>query len=275
MIYILLPVHNRKTVTELFVKALLKQTYQNFKLILIDDGSIDGTSDMVLGYFPDAVIIKGNGNLWWAGGLQKGYEWLLKNSNDNDICVMINDDVTFEDNFLEIGYEIISKLEKTLLQAVCYGLKSGVLEDFGVYFDYKRLTFELVKDYQITNCLSTRGLFLKIKDFKIIGGFYPKILPHYLSDYEFTIRAYNKKYQLITDNKLFLYVDEDTTGYHKIVSKTIKEYYGKYFSYRNVSNPIHWFFFICLVVPFPYKIYHIVKLFYRFIKDVTRPIIKK
>ncbi|MCK5537931.1 MAG: glycosyltransferase family 2 protein, partial [Bacteroidales bacterium] len=39
MIYIILPVHNRKKITEKFIKCLVKQTYQDFKLILVDDGS--------------------------------------------------------------------------------------------------------------------------------------------------------------------------------------------------------------------------------------------
>lgn len=62
----------------------------------------------------------------------------------------------------------------------------------GVYADLKKLTFRQAKTKDEINCLSTRGLFLRVKDFKKIGGFYPKLLPHYLSDYEFTIRAYKK-----------------------------------------------------------------------------------
>ena len=70
MIYIILPVHNRKVTTEKFIKSLVAQTYKEFKLILVDDGSTDGTDKMVLSYIPDGIILKGDGNLWWAGGLQ-------------------------------------------------------------------------------------------------------------------------------------------------------------------------------------------------------------
>ena len=74
---------------------MLPQTYNEFKLILVDDDSTDDTDKMVLSYLPDSVILKGDGNLWWSGGLQKGYEWVIENGLDEDICLLINDDTTF------------------------------------------------------------------------------------------------------------------------------------------------------------------------------------
>ena len=72
-ISIILPVHNRFKTTENFIRHLLKQDYDNYHLILIDDGSTDGTSEMVLSLMPAAKIIKGDGSLWWGGALQEGY----------------------------------------------------------------------------------------------------------------------------------------------------------------------------------------------------------
>jgi len=46
-IYILLPVHNRKEITEKFINCLNRQTFNNYQLVLIDDGCIDGTVDMI------------------------------------------------------------------------------------------------------------------------------------------------------------------------------------------------------------------------------------
>ena len=58
-IYILLPVHNRRDQTKTFIDCLTAQTYQNYHLILIDDGSTDGTAEMVQSKIPLAIIIKG------------------------------------------------------------------------------------------------------------------------------------------------------------------------------------------------------------------------
>jgi GT2 family glycosyltransferase len=259
MIYILLPVHNRKKTTEKFILSLVSQTYKDFRLILIDDGSKDGTAEMVLSYLPQTVLIQGDGNLWWAGSLQKGYEWLMRYADDTDICLIINDDTVFDRNFLSTGRELLSKKNKTLLLAQCYSQQNASLIDVGVHVAWKQFTFTQAKSIKEINCLSTRGLFLTISDFKIIGGFYPRILPHYFSDYEFTIRAYNKGYQLITNPDLKLYVDQETTGLHKIKSSNFKDFTAQYFSKRNPTNPIYKIVFLWLASPYPWKIYIIMR----------------
>jgi glycosyltransferase involved in cell wall biosynthesis len=63
-IFILLPVYNRKDMTEKFIRCLKAQTYQNYHLVLIDDGSTDGTEEMVCSYIQDPTMIRGKGN-WW------------------------------------------------------------------------------------------------------------------------------------------------------------------------------------------------------------------
>ena len=75
-IYILLPTHNRATVTVRFVDCLKFQTHSKYELILIDDASSDNTIDVCLGLMPRAHVLLGDGNLWWAGSLQKGIEYL-------------------------------------------------------------------------------------------------------------------------------------------------------------------------------------------------------
>lgn len=60
-IYILLPVHNRCELTRHFIECLKSQTYQNFHLVLIDDGSTDGTSEMVLSNLDTVTVVRGNG----------------------------------------------------------------------------------------------------------------------------------------------------------------------------------------------------------------------
>lgn len=275
MIYIILPVHNRRETTEKFIKSLVLQRFKDFKLILVDDGSTDGTVDMVISYLPESVILKGDGNLWWGGGLQKGYEWIIAHTNDEDICLLINDDTVFDNDFLSVGNEFIENNNKTLVLAQCFSQKTKKLLDAGVYADLKKLSFRSAESKEEINCLSTRGLFLKVRDFKEIGGFYPKALPHYLSDYEFTIRAHKKGFTLTTEERLKLFVDEETTGLHKIDIIGIKDYWSKYFSNRNSSNPFHWIVFTWLAVPFPYKIYHFSRHMYRILKAIARPILVK
>jgi GT2 family glycosyltransferase len=100
-IYILLPVHDRCEITRRFIVCLKAQTYLNYHLILIDDGSTDGTAEMVGEMIPLLTILRGKGDWWWAGSLQRGYEWLKSNSevSSQDCVLIINDDTEFESDF--------------------------------------------------------------------------------------------------------------------------------------------------------------------------------
>ena len=132
-------------------------------------------------------------------------------------------------------------------------------------------------DHKDNDCLSTRGLFLYVKDFKKIGGFYPKLLPHYLSDYEFTIRAKRKGYNLIVNRELKLFVDESQTGYHDVLfEKSYINFIKKYFSKKNPSNPLTWTAFIILAAPLKWKIPILIRVWVvAILKIFARPIVIK
>lgn len=254
-IYILLPVHNRRAITERFVKCLKVQTYTDYHLILIDDGSADGTEEMVRSEIEALTVITGSGDWWWAGSLQQGYRWLKANaSSTSDLVLIINDDTEFEPYFLERAIALMGDKRGTLLLAQCYNLHDRQLFDAGVYVDWRNLTFAQATTVETINCLSTRGLFLRVADFFRIGGFHPRVLPHYLSDYEFTIRAHHKGMQLSTDPSLMLWMDETATGYAQIEPEPFVPFIRKYFSKKSSTNPLFWTVFILLACPWPWKV---------------------
>lgn len=260
-IYIILPVHNRREITRRFIECLKIQTYKNFHLLLIDDGSTDGTAEMIQGQIQSITIIKGKGDWWWAGSLQQGYQWLKSQElSISDIVLIINDDTEFDPDFLEIGLELLKKQEKTLLLAQCYSKQNQQLIDAGVHLDWSRLSFEKASTPEQINCLSTRGLFLRVEDLFKIGGFHPKLLPHYLSDYEFTIRAHRKGMKLITDPSLKLWVDEEATGHHKLYSGSLFVSFRRVFSKKSAFNPIIWTSFIVLTCPWKWKILNLYRV---------------
>ena len=63
MIYIVIPVFNRKQFTKDCLDSLRKQTDKRFKVVVVDDGSTDGTSDMLKEEYPEVHILYGDGNL--------------------------------------------------------------------------------------------------------------------------------------------------------------------------------------------------------------------
>ena len=60
-IYIIIPVHNNKKETLNCLGCLAKQTFTNFKIIIVNDGSTDGTPEAIKTSFPEVEILTGNG----------------------------------------------------------------------------------------------------------------------------------------------------------------------------------------------------------------------
>jgi len=55
MITVIIPTYNRRVFLEKAVNSILKQTFKNFELIVVDDGSNDGTGELMQS-FPDRRI---------------------------------------------------------------------------------------------------------------------------------------------------------------------------------------------------------------------------
>jgi GT2 family glycosyltransferase len=256
-VYVLLPVHNRREVTRRFVECLRAQHYPRCQLVLIDDGSTDGTEEMVRESIPSAAVIRGKGNWWWAGALQKGFRWLAAQANaPDDVVLIINDDTCFDAAFVEKGVSLLRGHPRTLLGAQAFNRETGDLLDAGRHVDWRRLTFEPASSPEDLNCLSTRGLFMRVGDIEGIGGFHPRLLPHYLSDYEFTIRARRKGWRLMTDPSLRVAMDERTTGIRERSGEGLSDALRQYFSKRSAMNPLAWTAFLALACPWPWKVRH-------------------
>lgn len=258
-LYILLPVHNRSAITEKFVDCLTVQSYTNYHLILIDDGSTDGTSEMVRARVASLTIIRGAGDWWWAGSLQQGVNWLKSNATKDDNVLFINDDVTFGSDFLHKAMKLLDRRGGMLLPQVI-NASTGRIEESGVEANLKKLTFNTATSAEHINCLPTRGLFMRMETLQRVGNFYPKLLPHYLSDYEFTIRAHRKGIKLSTSAEFSIGIDDGATGYRNFDDLSLIAFVKRYFSIKSAENPIYWTAFIILVSPMIYVPWHILKV---------------
>jgi len=250
-IYIILPVHNRRAITLSFIQCLKRQTYQNYQLILVDDGSTDGTAEATVREILSTVVIRGEGDWWWAGGLQQGINWIKSNHevDQNDIVLMMNDDVSFEEDFLEKGIKALALSEGHLLKAEGYSLQTNKLVSQGVRANLWLLNFSKANTPEEINCLDTMGLLMKVSTLLKIGDFYPNFLPHYLSDYEFTIRAYKKGLRLFTNSDFKLWTNQVTTGPRHFKELDFSLFLKRYFSKRSAVNPLYWSGFAILACP--------------------------
>ena len=250
-VHVVTAVHNRYEITERFVDHLLEQTLQPIHLILVNDGSTDGTEDMVKKKMPAATILHGDGNLWWAGALQKAFIWLKRNGEDGDVVMISNDDIIFSQNYIATGVSLVR--DTRLAVGSGYGLKSGELGDGLFQHSFIDGTGYLLKPGSEGNCASSRSLFLTVAQWKKIGGMHPVLLPQYFSDFEFTIRAHRRGFKLQSFEQLKYQYDEGATGYHSYEGLTAK----KIFSKRSGMNPIYRLNFILLTTPLRYLPSHL------------------
>jgi GT2 family glycosyltransferase len=261
-LYIILPVHNRKEITQRCIGCLQKQTFQDYHVLLIDDGSTDGTAEMVRERISSLTVLKGHGDWWWGGSLHQGYLWLKsQNIPASSLVLLMNDDAIFDATYLQTAVSILSGKSRTLLVSNVFGELSRQLFDGGIHADWKRLKFSLETNPDKINCASTRGTFLYVSDFLTIGGFYPRLLPHYASDYEFTIRAFRKGYTLLPDERLQLYANESSTGIFNFKNeKSYRSFLTHLFSKKYTLHPVYYSNFIILACPWPWKIIHLLGL---------------
>lgn len=273
-IYILLPVHNRIGLSRQFAACLLKQTYHNYHLILIDDGSTDGTSQMMKELIPDCEVVRGKGDWWWGGSLQQGYQRLRKVTEG--YVLICNDDTLFEKDFLERGIERIKQIPDVFLLAAPHNHLTGKLIDKGVYFDFKKNKMHLAENSSQIDFMSTRGLFCSVKSFLTTGGFRSFLLPHYYSDYEFTHRAKKKGFRLVCDESLKISSVESATGPKDISQASgrwsfVKQMFSKRYDY----NPFYTANFILLTFPFPYNFKHAFLTYMRAFKRIVKFAVRK
>jgi GT2 family glycosyltransferase len=76
------------------IKSLTKQeNFDDLRVIVVDDGSIDGTSKYINENFPKFKILKGDGNLFWGGAVNKGIKYALRTASAQDWILLVNNDV--------------------------------------------------------------------------------------------------------------------------------------------------------------------------------------
>lgn len=244
MLYIITVVHNRYEITKKFIKQLKNQTFQNYRLILVDDGCTDGTVKMVSNELPTTIILHGSGNLWWGGGLDKAYNYIKKiNLNSYDMIFICNDDITISNDFLKTGVEILSKNSQCLLSAKGYHDKTKLQVDGAAYRSMVTADGYFVQNGKHGNYATTRALFIYASIYQKIGGMHPILLPHYRSDIEYVLRAAKKGFPCVSFDALNYIVNSETTGINKTTS------FLKKFSKKNINNPIYSFNFILLTTP--------------------------
>lgn len=81
------------------LESLSQTTYTNYDCIVVDNGSEDGSGDLIEKTFPNVIVLKSPTNRGFTGGNNLGMDYALENGYE--YIMMLNNDVAVEPNFLE------------------------------------------------------------------------------------------------------------------------------------------------------------------------------
>ena len=111
---IIIPTYNRANRISVAVQSVLNQTYTDFELLIIDDGSTDNTKEVIASFNDDRIVYVYQENAERSTARNNG----IKQARGGFICFLDSDDY-YLPNHLSVLFELINtKGEKEAMYAV-------------------------------------------------------------------------------------------------------------------------------------------------------------
>jgi GT2 family glycosyltransferase len=249
IIAIIIPVFNGLDYTRRCLEILsrhidlVEDPLSGFEIIVVDDGN-DGTSGWVGKHYPRVHILKGDGNLWWSGGINRGVGYALENLNA-DYLLWWNNDIEPAEDYLEQVADLVRENDENILIGSKIFIKnSELLWGMGGKFDpvngLRHMYGEGQKDCSdfrkpfAVDWFPGMGTIIHRRVFEKIGMLDEKNFPQYHGDSDFTYRAKKAGFRLVAFPQLVIYNDIANTGLKHQGKFTVL--YKSLFSIKSNSN---------------------------------------
>ncbi len=227
-VFALMPVFNRLAMTRCMLDDLRAQALDEpLKIVVIDDGSTDGT-DGFLASQSDVLTVKGNGSLWWGGAIDLGIRIVSKHAAPDDWVLFVNNDTHIKENFVQSLLTTARRLSPAAVgSAIRHSQAPFKLQSIGPVLDAWKFLMEdaLRKDtaeaieqrlgIHDVDALSGRGVLYPLRALQQAGGMRPKWLPHYLADYEVSLRVRAAGWRLLVDSAVAVYSGDEYGNAHR------------------------------------------------------------
>lgn len=245
MIYIVIPVHNRKNFTKDCIESLKNQTYRSLRIIIVDDGSTDGTREMLETLFPDVIVLDGDGNLFWTKAINMGIRKALELGAK--YILTLNNDTIATPDLLEKMMYWAERTPNALIGALDISFRTKKPYYGGEIVNWplakSRYLLDELKDddrhgLHEVSLFPARGLLIPCYVFDKIGLFEEKKLPHYMADYDFTHMAIRNGFRVYCNYDAKLYTFPEEGGDYKIRknAKNLRNYYHHLFNIKGGAN---------------------------------------
>lgn len=268
-IWIVIPLHNREELTKLCLESLRWQSCQKFKVLVFDDGSTDGTATMIEREYPEVVLLRGDGNYWWARSMNKGIQYAL--NNGAEYIVSLNNDTELSNNYIKAFIAGLEKYPNTLQGSLVYSKRTKKLIYDGLIRNWRKAKSERISDlYEEGNLpdfievtyLPGRGTLIPARVFNDIGFYDAENFPQCAADYDFSMRAAIAGYMLKVNTKAILYSLSEVSGSISFKDPySLKNLFGYLTNIKSNCNMKVVFKFYCRHCPKKYLVYHLAKFY--------------
>lgn len=214
-VWVVIAVFNRCEFTVKCLEMLQAQTWRDLKIIVVDDGSTDGTATAIRERFPEVKLIREGGNLYWTGSMHVGVDAVLKMCRDDDYILVVNDDLVFDNSFVESLVAVSRQHPNALIHALNSFLDNKEVIEFGGRrinwwtakgrrLNRDRLRSEFPPGYcEHSDVLWGRGLLVPVKIIRAIGNYDSRYQQS--GDPEFSRRAAKAGFDLLVAYDVIAY----------------------------------------------------------------------
>ena len=252
MLYIVIPVFNRWHFTKACLEQLDIQTYTSFQIVVVDDGSTDDTEVQLATHFPDVIVLKGDGNLWWTGSINLGITYALE--QDAEYVLSLNNDTLPKADYLDQLLAAAKKKPNALIGSTGIDTTTNAINYCGEQIHWltdttKDLRSEIIPEergqlLQVSH-FPGRGLLIHASVFNDIGLFDQDAFPHYMADYDFTFRASKAGFDIYCNLDAKLGTYPEASGANQLMAeKTFKNYKEHLFGMKGAANLKYYFTYV-------------------------------
>ncbi len=214
------PVHNRIEHTLAYLESLERCTYPNLAVVIVDDGSTDGTGPAIRARFPSVTVLSGDGELWWSAATNLGVEKAV--ALGSDYVLTLNNDVEVDPEFVGALVALAESRPRSLV-----GAKVNYRDDpervwfCGAVLDPGTGDIRLLggregdfREPREAEMLTGMGMLVPADAFAAVGLFDRVAFPQYLADSDFSLRAKANGYRLLVEPRATIYADVSAAWIH-------------------------------------------------------------
>ena len=210
-----IPVHNRVEQTLRCLRSIAAGTVVP-DVVVVDDGSHDGTARRVPQEFPGVVVLLADGNEWWAGATNIGVEYAL--ANGADYVLTVNNDGVLDARAVEALLQAAQSSARVLAAAQRHDLddpercwSAGAFVDWDRRFPIRAAPVGGDDPFPV-DASGANLLLLPRQCFEEIGRFDARRLPQNWADFDFQLRAKAAGWRVLSVPSSRVYVDLSTVG---------------------------------------------------------------